>query len=202
MYVNLNAIVGYQIQSTDGPAGKVDDIFIDDILWTVRHIAVADAGGVGTQPAEIDPGSYGDLVPDDKTLNVKLTHAEISGGPDVSSDPPVSMQTDDRGDHHLRSVHEIHGYRIEGLDGEAGKIDDFIVDDAEWKIHFIVVETGEWNDGRKIVIAPGLLSNLDHEARSAKLDLDLKKVADSPAYDPSQPILREENIHVKGHANV
>ena len=103
---------------------------------------------------------------------------------------------------HLRSMQEIHGYEVDGLDGEAGKVGDFIVDDDEWKIHFIVVETGEWNDGRSVLIAPGMLSNLDHDAKTAKLDLDLEKVADSPAYDPSEPILREENIHVKGHANV
>ena len=202
MYVSLNSIVGFQIQSTDGPAGTVEDIFVDDILWKVRHIAVADAGGVGTQPASIDPNSYGDLVPDEKTLNVNLTHGDISGGPDVSGDPPVSLQTDEHGDPHLRSAREIHGYRIDGIDGEAGKIGDFIVDDDEWKIHFIVVETGDWNDGRTIVIAPGMLSKLDHDTKSAKLDLDLKKVAESPVYDPSVPIRSEEDIHVKGHAQV
>ena len=155
MYVNLNSIVGFQVQSTDGPAGTIDDVFVDDILWKVRHVAVADAGGVGTQPASIDPDSYGELNPKKKTLGVKLTHAEIGGGPDVSSDPPVSLQTDEHGDPHLRSAQEIHGYKINALDGEAGEIDDFIVDDEQWKIHFIVVETGDWNDHRKIVIAPG-----------------------------------------------
>ena len=202
MYVNLNSIVGFQLQATDGAAGNVDDVFVDDVLWKVRHIAVTDAGGVGTQPASIDPESYGELDPNGKTLGVNLTRAEISGGPDVSGDPPVSLQTDEHGDPHLRSAREIHGYKIAALDGEAGTIDDFIVDDDQWKIHFIVVETGDWNDHRKIVVAPGMLSALDHDAKSARLDLELAKVADSPDYDPSNPITREEDVHVKGHANV
>jgi hypothetical protein len=50
---------------------------------------------------------------------------------------------------HLRSTQEVTGYDIHATDGDIGEVEDFIIDDVSWKIHFLIVETGNWFSGKK-----------------------------------------------------
>jgi hypothetical protein len=38
---------------------------------------------------------------------------------------------------HLRSTQEVTGYDIHATDGDIGEVEDFIIDDVSWKIHFL-----------------------------------------------------------------
>lgn len=50
---------------------------------------------------------------------------------------------------HLRSAREVIGYIIHSTDGEAGQVNDFIVDDSDWAIRYMSVDTGKWLPERK-----------------------------------------------------
>jgi hypothetical protein len=39
---------------------------------------------------------------------------------------------------HLRSTQEVTGYDIHATDGDIGEVEDFIIDDVSWKIHFLM----------------------------------------------------------------
>ncbi|MEX2300607.1 MAG: PRC-barrel domain-containing protein [Bryobacterales bacterium] len=54
----------------------------------------------------------------------------------------------------LRSVQEVLGYQIEALDGPIGVAEDFLIDDDEWVIRYIVVNTKTWKPGRQVLIPP------------------------------------------------
>lgn len=60
----------------------------------------------------------------------------------------------ERGDPHLRSTREVIGYHIQALDGEIGHVEDFIVDDANWAIRYMVVDTRNWWPGKKVLVSP------------------------------------------------
>ena len=200
MLSNLNDILGYAIQATDKPAGTVDDIFIDDVLWTVRHVAVADAGGLGTQMASVDPGSLGKLDRETRHLHVNKSHDQIAEGPDVSGDLPVSNQGKHHGDPHLRSIREVKGYKVVGVDGTVGQVDDFIAGDDDWKIHFVVVAANDAAGGRKVLVGPGLINQVDFNAKTVHLELDRDHFVNSPEYDPDHPIKHLEDVKLVGQA--
>ena len=44
-------------------------------------------------------------------------------------------------DPHLRSVVEVTGYRVQAVDGKIGQIENLIIDDADWSVHYFVVDT-------------------------------------------------------------
>jgi len=44
-------------------------------------------------------------------------------------------------DPHLRSTKDITGYHIQALDGEIGHVTDFIIDEENWSIRYLVVDT-------------------------------------------------------------
>lgn len=199
MLMSLGQIVGYTVQATDKPAGKVADIYFDDTLWSIRQFAVADAGGVGTQMASVDSDSIASVDTGAARVNVARTQEEIAGGPDVSLDPPVSHHINAMNNPRLRSVTELKGYRLHASDGDVGALDDFIASDGNWKINLVVVAT---DSGRKVLVAPGMVNRIDFEAKTVQLELDSARFAGSPEYDPATPIARIEDVRLVGRDEV
>jgi hypothetical protein len=191
MLYSLKNIIGYTVQATDKPAGKVADFYVDDVTWAIRHVAMADAGGVGIQMASVEPGQIGGLDAAGNKLSVRRTQADIAGGPDVTLDPPVSHHVNRQNDEHLRSIDETVGYKVAAVDGSAGTIEDFLVDASNWQIDIIVVADAK---GRKVMVGPGLLDRLDFDTKTAHVELDCGHFAKSPAYDPGNPPKRVDDV--------
>ena len=95
------------------------------------------------------------------------------------------------GDPHLRSLREVIDYQIQAKDGEVGHIDDLIVDDETWTIRYLVVDTGKWLPGRKILLAPHWIEWIDFNESLVSVGLEKTAIEKSPEYDPERPVNRE-----------
>jgi hypothetical protein len=62
-----------------------------------------------------------------------------------------------------RSLKSLQGYTLKETDGEIGKVDEFYFDDASWTIRYLVIKTGNWFSGKKVLISPKALLNQDWE---------------------------------------
>lgn len=91
-------------------------------------------------------------------------------------------------DRHLRSMAAVTGHRIHASDGEIGHVADFLVDDTAWHIRYLMVETGTWWPGEQVLISPQSVRNIDWAANLVHLDVDRRKVRDSPSYDPEMTV--------------
>ena len=107
--------------------------------------------------------------------------------------PPSRPEADKKsGDPHLRSVREIIGYGVEASDGDIGKVDDVIADDATWAVRYLVVATHKWLPGRRVLISPQwLVGPISWAARSVKIILSRENIKNSPKFDPATPVNRE-----------
>jgi uncharacterized protein YrrD len=92
---------------------------------------------------------------------------------------------------HLRSTKEISGYHIQATDGEIGHVHDFIMDDEDWTVRYIVVDTRNWLPGRKVLIAPDWVDAVDWNERKVHVALTKEGVKDSPEFDPEAPVNRQ-----------
>jgi hypothetical protein len=88
---------------------------------------------------------------------------------------------------HLRSVNDTVGYRVRASDGEVGHVDNFLVDDETWRIQYFVIDTRNWLPGRKVLVAPDWVRDVDWVAQKVHADLTRDAVRASPPYDPSIP---------------
>jgi sporulation protein YlmC with PRC-barrel domain len=93
-------------------------------------------------------------------------------------------------DPHLRSVTAVAGYHIHATDGKVGHVEDFLVEDADWSIHYLIVDTKNWWPGKKVLISPRSVREIDWSDKLVRLDVDRQKVKDSPAYDSSTTVDR------------
>jgi hypothetical protein len=88
----------------------------------------------------------------------------------------------------LRSISDTHGYDIAALDGTIGHVDDFLIDDHEWRLRYLVVDTRNWwFGGRKVVVAPSWIADVDWMHSTVHVDLTRDAMKESPPYDPDQP---------------
>ena len=105
----------------------------------------------------------------------------------------------EKDDPHLRSVAVVGGYHIHATDGDIGHVEDFLVEDADWSIHFLVVDTKNWWPGKSVLISPRSASEINWTAGLVNLDVDRQKIKDSPPYDPSTTVDRAYETHFRDH---
>ena len=125
-------------------------------------------------------------------------------GPDVSPvlppEPPGSPPAESE-DSHLRSINEVSGYRIQALDEAFGHIEQFILDDENWAIRYLVADTGNWWAGKRVLLAPSWISWVSWSEARVYVDLDRETVRRGPEYDLSAPLTRKYEQELFEHYN-
>ncbi len=109
----------------------------------------------------------------------------------------VEAMTQQAQDPSLRSTDEVTGYHIQASDGEIGHVEDFLVDEEAWIIRYMIVDTGNWLPGRKVLVSPRWIEMVTWHEKKVSVDLSQEAIKDSPEYDPRKPLSRayEETLH-------
>jgi hypothetical protein len=80
---------------------------------------------------------------------------------------------------------------LDALDGPIGKVKDFYFDDRQWTVRYLVVDTGNWLSGRRVLISPyALLAAIGSEQRIA-INLTKKQIENSPSLNTDKPVSRQ-----------
>jgi hypothetical protein len=105
---------------------------------------------------------------------------------------PARAETDsDDEDPHLRSSKEVIGYYIEASDGNIGHVEDFLIDDENWAIRYMVVDTVNWWPGKKVVVAPQWIKDVSWVDSRVHVDLSRERIKQAPEYDPTRMMDRD-----------
>jgi len=72
---------------------------------------------------------------------------------------------------HLRSSDDVVGYSIQAVDGKIGHIEDIRVDDGNWAVSDLVVDTRDWLPGKKVLVPPSAVEAIDWSTREVRLRL-------------------------------
>lgn len=91
----------------------------------------------------------------------------------------------------LRSVKQLKGSRINASDDQIGRIDEAYFDDEAWAIRYLVVDTGTWLTGRKVLISPYSIKTPITEGRIIDVALTRDQVKNSPDIDTHKPVSRQ-----------
>ena len=105
----------------------------------------------------------------------------------------------ERGDPYLRSGNEVTGYTIRATDDSVGHVEDLLIDDSDWTIRYLVVDTRNWLPGRKVLIAPTWVREISWDDREVSVVLTREQIERSPEYDPEVPVGREYEEGLYGH---
>jgi hypothetical protein len=72
------------------------------------------------------------------------------------------------------------GYQVEALDGGIGKVDGA---SDEAGSAYLVVDTGPWILGHRVILPAGVIDEVDDTARTVRLKLTRDQVSSAPAVD-------------------
>jgi hypothetical protein len=78
---------------------------------------------------------------------------------------------------------QLKGFKVEAQDGSIGKIDEAT---DEVGRSYIVVDTGPWIFGRKVVIPAGAIERIDWDDEKVYVALTKDQVKNSPEFDPER----------------
>lgn len=106
------------------------------------------------------------------------------------------IETEGIEDPHLRSTKEVIGYHVGASDNGIGHLDDFIVDDDNWTIRYLVVDTGVELIGKMVLVHPSWVREINWSAERVLVNLSRDLIKNSPAYDPSVPLNKEYESHL------
>ena len=99
----------------------------------------------------------------------------------------------------LRSLKDLERYTVSATDGDIGSVVDFLLDDERWIVRYLVVETGGFLGGHRVLISPISFRNADWATRSFHLALTLDKVKNSPSVDTDKPVSRQHERDYYGY---
>ncbi len=88
------------------------------------------------------------------------------------------------GDPHLRSFVSVNGYHVHATDGDLGHVENFLADDVNWDIRYLVIATRDWWPGKHVQLAPFAVKDIDWSEHRINLEVTRDQVKSSPAWDP------------------
>ena len=114
---------------------------------------------------------------------------------------PKSSKPAKSWDRHLRSTHAVTGYHLQALDGEIGHVEDFIIDDENWTIRYLVVTTKNWWPGKKVLVSPLWIERMSWDDSKVFTNLSRQTIKESPEYSEESLLTRDYEIGMHHHYN-
>jgi hypothetical protein len=99
------------------------------------------------------------------------------------------------------SVQDLLTYKIQAEDGEIGHVNNLLFDDVMLRVRYVVVDTGNWLFGRKVLISPMAIRPSGGTDKVLPVKLTKEQIKDSPELGADPPLSREQEIAYHNHFN-
>lgn len=212
MLRSMKELFGYSVAATDGPIGKVEDFLFDERTHEIRYLVVDTGGWLDRRPVLVAPVAFGRPRWPARDFPIRSTRDQVKASPGLVADAPLSRQHEaDVHSHYewmpywlthghghgtptahvadasapLCRAREVMGYQIRATDDEFGHISDFIIDESQWRVAFVVVDTEHWWPPRMVMVDMVSFHGVDAAGEQAIIGLPERLIRESPVYDPA-----------------
>jgi uncharacterized protein YrrD len=96
----------------------------------------------------------------------------------------------------LHSAKAMKGVAVFGTDGKVGTIADLYFDDSRWTVRYLVVDTGGWLSGRRVLIPPAAVADDGWKEKALHLTLTQQQIRASPSVESHQPVSQEHEADI------
>ena len=87
---------------------------------------------------------------------------------------------------------DVTGFEVEATDGSIGKVDEATYDTGR---SYLVVDTGPWIFGKKVMLPAGIVHRIDVEEQKVFVDRTKDEIRQAPEYDES--LVSDDSYHVR-----
>jgi hypothetical protein len=78
---------------------------------------------------------------------------------------------------------DLTGYKVEASDGDIGKVDEATYEAGG---SFLVVDTGPWIFGKKVMLPAGVVRDIDPDTETIFVNLAKDEIKNAPEFDESR----------------
>ena len=82
----------------------------------------------------------------------------------------------------LHYITYLKGFHVLATDGDAGHVDDFLVDEAG-SLRHLVVDTSNWPGGKAVLLSPAVIVKIDSPKKKIHVKMSRDEVKNSPSVD-------------------
>ena len=76
------------------------------------------------------------------------------------------------------------GYQVQATDTDIGHVVDFLIDDEQWKLRDVIVDTESWGEPRTVMVSMSVFTGFDPAAEKVLIDLTMRLIRECPVFDP------------------
>lgn len=99
---------------------------------------------------------------------------------------------DTQNDPHLRSIREVISYIIHAGDQNIGQVEDFLIDETDWSLRALLVNTSHWLRGKQRIIPLSALDKISWPNATVYVKQTRAQIEAAPEYDPDLPLTAED----------
>lgn len=92
----------------------------------------------------------------------------------------------------LKSVKELRDYTVQATDGDVGGVYDVYFDGLRWDVRYLIVDTGPWLFGRRVLLAPVVFRSVSAEEEALCVTLTKEQVENSPGVELDEPVSQQQ----------
>jgi hypothetical protein len=81
------------------------------------------------------------------------------------------------------SQNDLSGFSVEAIDGSIGKVDETTNDVGA---SYIVVDTGPWIFGKKVMLPAGVVRDVDPDSETVFVNRSKDDIKNAPEFDPDR----------------
>jgi hypothetical protein len=253
MLRRFTALRDFTIGAADGDIGAVDDIYFDDLSWTVRYLVVDTGTWLASRKVLLFPASVEAFDGPGARVRTGLTRRQVQDSPSIDTRKPVSRQHEtallthygyapywtgpyrwgpyaypyplvgagglpptpdaprnrvaeelaarerESRDEHLRSARAVTGYGIRASDGDLGHVEDFLVDEQDWAIRYLIVDPKSWWPGPHVLVGIDWVRGVSWDDQVVEVDVSREAVRNAPPYDATGGFGREQETRLYAH---
>jgi hypothetical protein len=91
---------------------------------------------------------------------------------------------------------DLTGYSVEATDGGIGKVDEATYETSR---SYLVVDTGPWIFGKKVLLPAGVVERIDMDSETAFVNLTKDQIKDAPEFDEATYTDEEYRTRIGTH---
>jgi len=99
----------------------------------------------------------------------------------------------------LMSVDELRDFDLVATDGEIGSIRGVYFDDSSWMMLYLILDTGKWLPGRKVIISTRAIEGWDLQNKKVMVALSKDRIENSPKVDEDEPLSLEGQTRIDNY---
>ena len=166
----------YNVITSDAPIGTVHDLWFKEQDWTIHYVICQQSSDKDKPDSDGLILSIDLITPPDESrhhlpISIRQKQTVHLSRVDLRHETAFSIIAENL---RVRSIHHILGYQVQSEEGDqVGVVEDFVVEDTDWRIRYLLVDTHNWLPFKRILIAPHWLKRVSWEKKRMRVEIPL-----------------------------